>query len=256
MIWGRASHFADGKNLANPKDQHFPVVAFQQFKLCGKQSWYVMAGFYCKVQILKNNPPLTLGFLDIWAPSIVLHCFALFSNAFEIFLKGFLWVPIRFSCWTWGMVVNFEAAMVLLFCRVLALILQGPQDWYTPRVFMLQQGCAQQCKLCGTYSQWVLLQNGDLWNLYEFVASDQVFPLKNVHQVAFHGGFLQFLTRSCQILLESIRIYQIFLVNLGDQGQLQTGQGNYMGQGFPFCRWQKSSQSQRLAFSSRGLSAI
>ena len=97
-----------------------------------------MAGFYCKVQILKNNPPLTLGFLDIWAPSIVLHCFALFSNAFEIFLKGFLWVPIRFSCWTWGMVVNFEAAMVLLFCRVLALILQGPQDWYTPRVFMLQ----------------------------------------------------------------------------------------------------------------------
>ena len=124
MIWGRASHFADGKKLANLKDQHFPVGAFQQFKLCGKQSWYVMAGFYCKVQILKNNPPLTLGFLDIWAPSIVLHCFALFSNAFEIFLKGFLWVPIRSSCWTCGMVVNLGqpwcccfAGFQLSFCR-------------------------------------------------------------------------------------------------------------------------------------------
>ena len=92
-----------------------------------------MVGFNCKVQILKNNPPLTLGFLDIWAPSIVFNSVALFSNDFEIFLEGFLWVPIRFSCWTWGMVVNFEAAMVLLFCRVQALILQVPQDWYSPR---------------------------------------------------------------------------------------------------------------------------
>ena len=53
-----------------------------------------MVGFFCKVQILKNNPPLTLGFLDIWAPSIVFNSVALFSSAFEIFLEGFLWVPI------------------------------------------------------------------------------------------------------------------------------------------------------------------
>ena len=42
----------------------------------------------------KKNPPLTLGFLDIWAPSIVFNSVALFSSAFEIFLEGFLWVPI------------------------------------------------------------------------------------------------------------------------------------------------------------------
>ena len=33
MIWGRASHFADGKKLANPKDLYFTVAAFQQFKI-------------------------------------------------------------------------------------------------------------------------------------------------------------------------------------------------------------------------------
>ena len=46
------------------------------------------------------------------------------------FLRHLLSQLCRFSCWTWGMVANFGAAKVLLFCRVQALILQGPQDWY------------------------------------------------------------------------------------------------------------------------------
>ena len=73
---------------------------------------------------LKKNPPLTLGFLDIWAPSIVLHCFALFSNAFDFFLKGsygfLLGFPAGPGGW-WQILVQpwccCSAGFKLSFCR-------------------------------------------------------------------------------------------------------------------------------------------